>query len=630
MNRNLRGLRFAFIFTMLFSSGITFSSGTVYMLADFENTSFPPAGWSLTNTSNYDWIRTSYASGYGIGSSCAVADFYDYQTGEFNLFTRSFPVTTSGDSLKFDHAYVPTGNEPDRLDIYTSTNGGSTWTLLISLAGGSGGPLKTANATSDLFVPTAGQWATKSFALPTGTNKVKFTAVTGYGNNLYLDNIRIGVPYTNDAGLSSIISPKWAITPQSAAPQVSVRNYGSTTQSFQITMTINPGGYSNTQNVTNLAAGQVQTVNFASNNFSTNGTYTMTCYTSLAGDQNVSNDTIVNTLVVSSAPRNVVLEFCTGTWCQWCPCGDDEARHLAQTYPNAVLLAYHGSGNDPWRVFNGSGIIGQLGFSGYPSGLVDRRLGANNGWGSMFTDAEYRMAQSPAATVNISVISSNYNAGTRQLTVNCNATALTTLTGQYKVNYVIKENNLVYPQTGNSYCPGNSNAVHDDVVRNMVNGSSGENVNTGTWNVNQTYPLTFTTTLDNAWIAGNCKFDIFIYKDNGSLNVSEVQQGLSSTFQIVGINQNGTTIPQKYELSQNYPNPFNPVTNVHFSIPKSGNISFKIYNSVGQLVSTYFEGFIEAGNYNADIDASKFASGIYFYTLSSSDFTETKKMMLVK
>ncbi len=69
---------------------------------------------------------------------------------------------------------------------------------------------------------------------------------------------------------------------------------------------------------------------------------------------------------------------------------------------------------------------------------------------------------------------------------------------------------------------------------------------------------------------------------------------------------------------------------MHFSIPKSGNISFKIYNSVGQLVSTYFEGFIEAGNYNADIDASKLASGIYFYTLSSKDFTETKKMMLVK
>ena len=616
---------------MLFAAGITFSSGTVYMLADFENTSFPPSGWNLTNTANYNWIRTSYCSGYGIGSSCAVADFYDYQTGEFNLFTRSFPVTTSGDSLKFDHAYVPTGNEADRLDIFTSTDGGTTWTMLISLAGGSGGPLKTANATSDLFVPTAGQWATKSFALPSGTNKVKFTAVTGYGNNLYLDNIRIGVPYSNDAGLSSIVSPKWAITPQSAAPQVSVRNYGTTTQSFQVTMTISPGGYTNTQSVTNLAAGQVQTVNFTSNNFSTNGTYTMTCYTSLAGDQNVSNDTIVNTLVVSSAPRNVVLEFCTGTWCQWCPCGDDEAHHLAQTYPNSVILAYHGGGSsDPWNGFHGFGIIGMLGFSGFPSGLVDRRLGANNGWGSMFTDAEYRMSQSPAATVGIEVLNSTYNPVTRELSVNMNATALTTLTGQYKVSFVITENNLVYPQTGNAYCPPNSSAVHDDVVRTFVNDTNGVNVNTGTWNQNQSYPLSFTTTFASGWIPANCRFNAFIFKSNGPLNVSEIQQGISSAFTIVGINQNGTTIPQKYELSQNYPNPFNPVTNVHFSIPKSGNISFKIYNSVGQLVSTYFEGFIEAGNYNADIDASKLASGIYFYTLSSKDFTETKKMMLVK
>jgi hypothetical protein len=599
------------------------------MLADFENTSFPPAGWTLTNTANYDWIRTTYASGYGIGSSCAVVDFYDYSSGNFDMITRSFPVSTSGDSVKFDHAYCPASNEQDRLDIYTSTDGGSTWTMLISLLGGASGPLKTANATSDLFVPTSGQWATKSFALPTGTNKLKFTAVTAFGNNLYLDNIRVGVPYANDAGLSSIKSPKWSMTPQSIAPEVSVRNYGSSTQSFQVTMTISPGGYTNTQNVTNLAAGQVQTVNFPSNNFATVGNYTMTCYTSLAGDQNVSNDTISNTLVVTTSPRNVVLEFCTGTWCQWCPCGDDEARHLAETYPNAVLLAYHG-GSDPYQQFNGYGIIGQLGFSGYPSGLVDRRLGANNGWGSMFTDAEYRMAQNPGATVNITGINSNYDAGTRVLTVNATATALTTLTGQYKVNYVIKENNLVYPQTGNSYCPGNSGAVHDDVVRNMVNGSAGENLNTGTWNVNQTYPLTFSTTLNNAWIAGNCKFDIFIYKDNGALNVSEVQQGVSNTFTVVGINQQGTAIPRKYELSQNYPNPFNPVTNIHFAIPKSGNISLKIFNSVGQLVSTYFEGFIEAGNYNADIDASKFASGVYFYTLSTSEFTQTKKMMLIK
>ncbi|HRF67401.1 MAG TPA: Omp28-related outer membrane protein [Ignavibacteria bacterium] len=621
---------FTAAFFLLLLSSFIYSSGTVYMLADFENTSFPPAGWSVANTSNYNFIRTSYASGYGSGLSCAMADFYDYSSGNFDLISRTFPASTSGDSLIFDHAYTCGAAENDRLDIYYSTNNGSTWTLLVSYLGGSAGPLKTANPTYDLFVPTPSQWATKRNALPVGTNKVKFTGVTAYGNNLYLDNIRVGVPYSNDAGLSSIISPKWGITPQNAAPQVSVRNYGTTTQSFSVTMVVNPGGYTNTQSVTNLAAGQVLTVNFTGCNFASVGNYTMTCYTSLASDQNVSNDTITNTLVVTTAPRNVVLEFCTGTWCQWCPCGDDEAHHLAETYPNSVILAYHGSGSDPWKNFNGNGIIGLLGFAGYPSGLVDRRLGANNGWGSMFTDSENRLAQNPGATVNITVTGSNYNVGTRELTVNATATALTTLTGQYKVNYVIKEDNLVWPQTGNSYCAGNSTAVHYDVVRNMVNNANGENVNTGTWNQNQTYPLTFTTTLDAAWIPGNCNFDIFIYKDNGSLNVSEVQQGISSSFTVTGINQQGTNIPDKYELSQNYPNPFNPVTNVHFSIPKSTHASFKVYNAVGQLMGVYLDGYVNAGQYNADIDASNFASGIYYYTLSTPDFTQTKKMILVK
>ena len=251
-------------------------------------------------------------------------------------------------------------------------------------------------------------------------------------------------------------------------------------------------------------------------------------------------------------------------------------------------------------------------------------------WGSMFTDAEYRYSQNPAATVNITVTNSSYDVGTRQLTVNATATALTTLSGQYKVNYVIKENNLVWPQTGNSYCAGNSTAIHYDVVRNMVNSANGENVNTGTWNQNQSYPLTFTTTFDAAWIPGNCEFDIFIYKDNGSLNVSEMQQGISSTFTVTGINQQGTNIPASYELSQNYPNPFNPVTNVHFSIPKSTHATFKVYNAVGQLMGVYLDAFVNAGQYNADIDASNFASGIYYYTLSTPDFTQTKKMMLVK
>ncbi|MDQ3020839.1 MAG: Omp28-related outer membrane protein [Bacteroidota bacterium] len=606
------------------------ASGTVYLNQDFDNTSFPPAGWQVSNTSNYNWIRTTYASGYGAGSSCAVADFYDYASGVFELITSTIPATTSGDSLVFDHAYASGSNENDRLEIYTSSDNGSSWNLLITLNGGASGPLATGSPTYDLFVPTSTQWATKRYILPTGTNKVKFSGLTAYGNNLYLDNVKIGVPYANDAGISSITEPKWSITPQSLAPKASVKNYGTSTQSFQVTMTINPGGYANTQSVNSLSPGQSQLITFSNFNFTANGNYTLKVYSSLGSDQNLSNDTVSNNLIVTSTPRNIVLEYCTGTWCQWCPCGDDEVHNLKTAYPNSVILAYHGAGSDPWRVFNGNGIISSLGFAGYPSGLVDRRLGNNNGWGSFYTDGEYRYSQSPAASVSINPTSINYNASTRQLTVNLDAAALSTLSGQYKVNYIITEDNLVYPQTGNSYCTGSSTWVHNWVVRNITNTVTGDNVNSGTWNSGQVYPLTFTTTIDAGWVAANCKFQVVIFKENGPLSVSEVQQGISLPFVTTGINTQGTEIPDRYELSQNYPNPFNPTTNIKFSVPKDGNVSLRIYDVLGKLAGIYFDGFIKAGVYNAQVDASDFTSGIYFYTLSSKEFSETKKMNLIK
>jgi hypothetical protein len=392
-------------------------------------------------------------------------------------------------------------------------------------------------------------------------------------------------------------------------------------------LTINPGGYSNTQNVTNLAPGAAQLVTFTNYNFSSTGNYTLNATTTLAPDQNSSNNSVANTVVVTASPRRIVLEFCTGTWCQWCPCGDDEAHNVAVTYPNnSVLFAYHGAGTDPWRNFNGNSILGLLGFNAYPSGLVDRRLGANSGWGSFFFDSEYRLANFSGSPVSITTTNVNYNSGTRVLSVNLNATALTNLSGQYKVNYVITEDNLMYAQTGNSWCPGNPNAIHYWVVRNIVNTVTGDNVNSGgVWNANQTFPLTFNTTLDASWQAGNSKFAVVIFKDNGTLNLSEMQQGYQSGYILTGINPNGQEIPAKYSLSQNYPNPFNPVTNVHFSIPKDGNVSFKVYNALGELVVSYHDGFIKAGNYNAEIEAFDWASGIYFYTLSAKDFTETKK-----
>ena len=99
---------------------------------------------------------------------------------------------------------------------------------------------------------------------------------------------------------------------------------------------------------------------------------------------------------------------------------------------------------------------------------------------------------------------------------------------------------------------------------------------------------------------------------------------------LVGITQNNNQTPENFSLSQNYPNPFNPVTNIKFSIPTNGNVKLVVFDVLGREVTTLVNEVKNAGNYVVDFDASNLSSGVYFYTLESGNFTQTKKMLLVK
>jgi Secretion system C-terminal sorting domain len=92
----------------------------------------------------------------------------------------------------------------------------------------------------------------------------------------------------------------------------------------------------------------------------------------------------------------------------------------------------------------------------------------------------------------------------------------------------------------------------------------------------------------------------------------------------------GSATPMNYTLSQNYPNPFNPTTKIDFTIQTSGFTSLKVFDILGREVATLVNEVKEAGNYSATFDASKFSSGIYFYTLKSGNYLATKKMLLLK
>jgi len=98
----------------------------------------------------------------------------------------------------------------------------------------------------------------------------------------------------------------------------------------------------------------------------------------------------------------------------------------------------------------------------------------------------------------------------------------------------------------------------------------------------------------------------------------------------IGIENIGNEVPTIYKLEQNYPNPFNPLTNIKFSIPKPGFVKLVIYNLLGEEVETLVNENLSQGNYKVDFNASALASGAYLYRLVSGNFSEIKKMVLVK
>jgi len=89
-------------------------------------------------------------------------------------------------------------------------------------------------------------------------------------------------------------------------------------------------------------------------------------------------------------------------------------------------------------------------------------------------------------------------------------------------------------------------------------------------------------------------------------------------------------VPMEFSLTQNYPNPFNPSTSIEYSVPSNEFVTLKVYDVLGNTVSTLVNENKEAGKYNVSFDASNLTSGIYFYSINAGGFTQVKKMMLVK
>lgn len=100
---------------------------------------------------------------------------------------------------------------------------------------------------------------------------------------------------------------------------------------------------------------------------------------------------------------------------------------------------------------------------------------------------------------------------------------------------------------------------------------------------------------------------------------------------IIGVNSISNKIPASFTLEQNYPNPFNPTTKIRFSISSTSNVTMKVYDIRGREVATIINNEnLTPGTKEVEFNASKLASGVYFYMIKAGSFTDTKKMILVK
>jgi len=89
-------------------------------------------------------------------------------------------------------------------------------------------------------------------------------------------------------------------------------------------------------------------------------------------------------------------------------------------------------------------------------------------------------------------------------------------------------------------------------------------------------------------------------------------------------------LPTQFGLSQNYPNPFNPVTQISFALANPGKVMLEVFNTLGQKVATLADDWYEAGSHTVEWNAEAYASGVYLYTFRAGDYTETRKMILLK
>jgi len=189
--------------------------------------------------------------------------------------------------------------------------------------------------------------------------------------------------------------------------------------------------------------------------------------------------------------------------------------------------------------------------------------------------------------------------------------------GDYKLRVMAIEKWVIY-----TVPPGSNGETHfEHVFRRAYPGTDGVVFPVTAGN----YQYIYTYKRETGWQDSSIKTVVFVQND-----VNKEVMNVASSSSINGINPVSSEIPNAFYLSQNYPNPFNPSTNIEFKLPKDEFVTLKVYDMLGKEIAVLVIGNFKKGTYSVDWDASNLGGGVYFYTIKMGEFSETKKMILIK
>jgi hypothetical protein len=170
----------------------------------------------------------------------------------------------------------------------------------------------------------------------------------------------------------------------------------------------------------------------------------------------------------------------------------------------------------------------------------------------------------------------------------------------------------------------NGVSVHNQTFRDMMPTAAGQAL---TIAEGDTVEYTYTFVTRNPIVPTYSQIVAFVQSDQNRSVLQSAKINVSDLVQ-TGV-EDKPELPGTFSVSQNYPNPFNAKTLINFSLPHSGDVAIDIYSITGQKIES-LGGYFEAGTHSVTWNASQAASGVYFYRVSSGDYSGTFKMTLVK